>query len=87
MKYVIHKTKLTVRDSQELSFPFAAKFLCVKEKENEIFIWYSFAALEGFQMRTIVFIGAGRSFDPEGLTYIGTVFQRSFVWHIFEKCE
>jgi hypothetical protein len=85
MKKLIHKIHLET-DGQEIKLPLTSRILSCQLQNNRIVMWYEFRATEehNLRARTISIKGTGIPFEENiDATYIGTVQQLSFVWHIY----
>lgn len=66
--------------------PKDSKILSVHNQNGTICLWAMVSPRLVDETRTIEIIGTGNSFDEDvERTFIGTVLQSQFVWHIFER--
>lgn len=86
----IYKYLLPITDLQGVDLPKGAKILHVGEQEGGISLWAQVDTEAEKENRVFKIVGTGHPIAagdrPQGLTFIGTVIQRSapLVWHIFE---
>jgi hypothetical protein len=81
----IYKYPLTLADEQIVELPLASRILSVGMQDGGIFVW----ALVDEAARATVSVrfwirGTGHPADSLSFaTFLGTVFDRQFVWHVF----
>ena len=86
MKSRVWKYPLMLVESQVMKMPTDSVILSVQVQRGQICIWAQGNPLNKYEDRVIEMYGTGHVFgDAEGLKYLGTVQQRSFVWHIYER--
>lgn len=82
----IFKCKLYILDSQHISIPAGARFLCVQEQGTNLCLWALVDTKQPLTLRQIQIVGTGYIADgcfEEG--YIGTVQMKDgYVWHVFD---
>lgn len=92
MDRVIWKYQLATVARQTIDMPRGARILTVQLQANAITLW-AMANPDARPARRVIEIhGTGeRMRDPgltaPGLSYVGTVQQRGFVWHVFDGGE
>ena len=64
--------------------PEGAEILHVGDQNGTITIWALVDVETEFLYREFIIVGTGQQIPYDKYTHIGTVFQGSFVWHIFE---
>lgn len=83
MKKEIWKYKLTnMGIPQSFEIPLNARFLDVQLQGVDITLWFQVDPRIQKETRNFLIVGTGHPFD--GNSYLGTVQERQFVWHIFE---
>lgn len=80
----IWKFPLDVR-SQHLSIPMGAKLLTAQLQGAAITLWALCDPAAALMSVEVVVVGTGWQVNVDGLTYIATVQQGAFVWHVFAK--
>ena len=95
MKFLIYKYSFerpqNTYGTLELRLPVAAKILSCQVQHAQICFWVEFAAPdegEDFEVTTRIFhiIGTGHRFElTSSMSFIATVQQPPFVWHIYEE--
>lgn len=85
----IWKFKLDICDFQEIEMPIGSTILCFQMNDNIPCIWASVNEDAPRIKRSFVIVGTGNPMPtPTGVrTYIGTVQERIFVWHLFEVVD
>lgn len=84
----IWKFLLLLTDSQSLSMPENAQLLSVQLQDGAICLWALVNPDLPVESRTFEIHGTGKPIHCDtGILrrYIGTVQQRPFVWHVFER--
>lgn len=78
----IFKYEIGVTDDQEIILPHDFKVLTAQFKDEELCIW---ADTNGdYEVRLPIYVfGTGFAIYRRDLTYIATVQQDEFVWHIY----
>lgn len=86
-KYELQFTMGLGGTSCNVYVPKPVKLLTVGLQAGKIHAWYEVAKSEmNGETTEIKFFLFGTGWDvPEGLTYVGTVFQGSYVWHIYTE--
>lgn len=85
MESAIWEYTLLLTDSTVLDIPVASNILHVAEQHGQVTLWVRVDPTADKVKRVFVIVGTGNPFESEGLQYIGTVFDRSFVWHVHER--
>ena len=85
MKSVIYKYPLLPSVNSRVSIPEDHTFLRVENQGDQIMIWALVDPLSQEHLYDIKIVGTGHTIGGDGEIprYLGTVFQGSFVWHIF----
>jgi hypothetical protein len=78
-KYVINRV-----DVMCLDLPDGAEVLTAAMQNGDITLWILVDPNAELRKRPFYVVGTGNPFPPEAKTFIGTVFDGPFVWHIFE---
>lgn len=82
----IHNFPLVITDRQTISIDWDAKFLSVGIRNGQLCLWAMVNTENGYGRKNIRIIGTGHAIDnADYLTYIGTVIDGFFVWHVFEE--
>lgn len=70
-----------------LSFQYQQKTICAVTKQGFgiLYIWCLIDETQPKEIREFVMVGTGFEFDSSKLTYIGTVQEEQYVWHLFEN--
>ena len=81
----IYKYKISLLDKQELILPKQAKILSVQVQNGSICIWALVDENLEKEKRQVLIIGTGENIEDDLFvyTYIGTIQQAPYVWHIF----
>ena len=86
MRQVVYKYEVT---GTRVKLPTGYRILCVGQQGPSIMVWALVpagdAALNSYTEVTFRVHGTGHHFDGGGQTYLGTVEQGPFVWHVFEE--
>lgn len=82
---VIYKYPLKITEAQQLELPISCTILSAQMQNGELCLWGIVEPDEEKKMFTVKICGTGQEFDCNNQQYIGTVQDRSFVWHIFIK--
>lgn len=88
MSLVIWKETLQLHSGIQTFFiPDKSRILKIKyDQANEVNLWFLCNPHNSYDRRDFQVIATGQPMEhEENLDYIDTVFQDSFVWHIFEK--
>lgn len=81
----IHKYPIQLTDAQWVKMPAQAEILSVGMQNGVMCLWAIVDPV--FNTRDdkyICIVGTGNPFDGVYKKFIGTVFDRDFVWHVFE---
>lgn len=82
----IFKYEFEVADEVTLDLPFETDVLSVGTQNfGRICIWALVVPGARLVKRKFVVRGTGHPIDMDGLKFLGTVFDSTFVWHVFEK--
>lgn len=86
---VIYKYRLKREDKQEINLPSFSRILKFGKQGESLCLW-ALVPRESvsFETRIIEILGTGwetPQYDEFNLTYLDTIFDNEFVWHIFEK--
>jgi len=84
----VWKVKITaLKQKQDVVVPSGAEFLCAKEQDGEMQLWFKCDDDAEQSVRTIVVVGTGHDIPDGNLRYVDTVltFGGSLVWHVFER--
>lgn len=92
MSEVIYKYHLSFFKEQTISLPIDAKILTVAMQGDSMYMWAShhfpkqaYHSSTMYDWRTIFIIATGEEVPNLPTKYIGTVFAKGFVWHVYEK--
>ena len=80
----IYKYPLELNDAQMVLLPPNYKILHVGEQNRQLTMWAAVEPSPEIVEVMIEIIGTGNDYNPEGKTFLGTVIQGEFVWHIFK---
>ena len=83
----IYKYALSIGDQQLVFMPQGAKTLCVQVQDGHICLWCEVVSVNPPVPRTVRVFGTGHPIWTEAHSYIGTVQQGGFVWHIYISDE
>ena len=79
----IYKYKL--KDGRGVEMPIGAKVLTIQKQNGLPYIWALVDTDAEFDFRYFEIVGTGRDFpEADDFTYINTIQDGPFVWHIFE---
>lgn len=82
----IYKYPIKLADVQTLNLPFGAEILTIQMQHGNLCLWAKVQENVGdTEARTIEVFGTGQPMDFDSRTYIATVQDGSFVWHVFER--
>lgn len=82
----IYKYPIKVTDVQEVKMPFGAKIICAQLQNEVVTLWAECETFNSNTSRTIEIFGTGHQIDGQySRTYVGTVQQGGFVWHVYER--
>ncbi len=80
----IWKFPIEIIDHPSVQMPFGSMVLHAGAQNGNLFLWALVDPDEPMAERCFAIYGTGRN-GPESTTgYVGTIFDGSFVWHIFE---
>lgn len=86
----IYKYKLKITDEQMLTLPKYSEYVNCSMQDGELCVWILVDPdeKEMFTMKVLV-IGTGNPIehDLDYYEYMNTVFDRTFVWHIYGQIE
>ena len=83
----IYKYALEITDRQEIKLPHGAKILHVGMQGETLCLWAQVRAENSLAGRVIWVFGTGNPMDEGAAltaTYLGTVMDRMFVWHVYD---
>jgi hypothetical protein len=87
----IYKYPISNTDKQTIQMPRGALILTAGMQENDIYLWAQVYDNNPMADRQIEIIGTGFPIEENEaigyLSYINTVFDGAFVWHIFERLQ
>ena len=81
---MIYKYPLRVTDEQDIEMPQNAVPLTVQDQHATLTLWVLVDTEQPTRARTIHIVGTGHPLPTVHGSYIGTVQQRSLVWHVFD---
>ena len=81
---IVYKYNLGFKSEQDIYIPIGGKFLCAKNQDGNIVVYYLVDKSEDVLPHTLLIVGTGWEI-PEELKYLDTVMIDEFVWHIFER--
>jgi len=85
MNTVILKQKLFFTENiQRVLMPKGAKIVEVREEDRFPALWFQCDPSQEEETRSFLIRGTGHGIE-DGFTYVGTVHDHPFVWHILEK--
>jgi hypothetical protein len=86
-KQVIWKQEIAVADEQSVRLRSPGEIIHFGIDPNgHLCIWFTADPNNfGTVNKTLKMTGTGIVYDPDGLKFIGTVRQGSFMWHLFEQ--
>lgn len=80
----IYKYELAITDYQEIFMPIGAKILTAQLQHDHIAIWALVHKGGPMEARKFLICGTGNPVAELCGTYIATVQQNQFVWHVFD---
>ena len=83
----IWKYPLLGIDRQRIRLPKDAQILSVQMQGKELCVWALVTPLNEPEVRYIEIFGSGVMIPSAARTYLGTVQDSGFVWHIFERVQ
>ena len=84
-QHVIYKYPLEEGiGSQQVELPAGARILCAQMQGPSLFLWAIVNPVHPFEHRNFFVVGTGQPFPEGTASYISTVQQGPFVWHVFE---
>lgn len=84
MTKVIWKFHLPVEDEFNIKMPIGAEILKIHDQGGVGYMWVLLDESRVKVVRRFKTVGTGHEMKMD-LAYIGTYFDKQFVWHIFEK--
>jgi hypothetical protein len=81
----IYKYPLTLQYSQVVSMPKGAKILSCQMQGDVICLWATVDPSQPNFPRYITIYETGQKVHSTESTYLGTVLEHQFVWHVFEE--
>lgn len=72
-----------VFDVDDLKLPADAVPLCVDRQHSDITLWYTVDPSKPHAPERAIWIVATGAVAPDNATYVGTVQQPPYVWHVF----
>jgi len=88
MNDTIYKYPLAQKDRQIIDMPSGAECLSVHLQNGDVCLWALVNKAQASTDRVVIrIVGTGNPFDRNGLTFIGTVIQGPFVWHVFREVQ
>lgn len=84
----IWKYELSRYSKLAIQMPKGANILCAKHFQGNTYIWAEVNVpddTEELETRYFAIYGTGWEMDLDNSKYIGTVFDNTFVWHIYEE--
>lgn len=84
MNRTIWKTTLAVADVQQIQVPAGAEFLCAKEQQGHICVWFRCDPSAPIEPRKIAIVGTGHPAPADG-RYLGTASLHGgeLMFHVF----
>ena len=82
--HYIYKYKITSINSGKIEMPKGAKILTCQLQGRDMCLWAIVEAAAETEIRQFDVYGTGFPIEPTGHTYISTVQDGGFVWHVFE---
>jgi hypothetical protein len=85
MNHRILKYSLEITDRQTLRIPgFLLRPVLVGEQAGILCLWVAVPQDAPVNDHEIIIVGTGHVFDPEGLSFLGSVqMSNGLVWHVF----
>lgn len=80
----VYKYRLKLVDITEVDMPDGAEILCCQMQHDTICLWALVDPKADRNYRAFAIYGTGHSIVHDTLTYIATVQQGPYVWHVFE---
>lgn len=68
---------------QTISWFHNGKPLSFQDQDGALCLWVEVDTTQVQHGMTVLVVGTGHEFDPEGLQYVGTTQQGIFVWHCY----
>jgi hypothetical protein len=85
VKQVIFKYVIELIERQVIAMPEGAQVRSVQMQHGQIVMWAQVDPDVPKEDRTFAVVGTGHvEIDPDGMEYVESVQDGSFVWHIFE---
>jgi len=83
---VIYKYQFEIDDRVVIDLPEHARVLTVQMQRGVPTLWASFQpdTPQRYRHREFRIVGTGHEFSESGLSYVGSIQEREFVWHVFE---
>lgn len=87
MSAFIHKQALAIQDRTEILVPRGSQILKVAMQDGRLTVWYRFNDRMDDRRDRMLFriVGTGHPHDASSGTYIDSVFDGPFVWHVFHS--
>lgn len=71
----------------EVQLPKGAKILTVSHQNGNFVMWAEVDTERVPEHRTFVVFGTGWEMPDVKMSYVGTIFEGAFVWHVYEVLE
>lgn len=82
---VVYKYPLSLVSKQHVQMPLGAKILSVAKQREQLCLWALVDTEAVSYARLIEIHGTGQRFkQSESQSFVGTVFDVPFVWHVFD---
>ena len=84
----IYKYELQILDEQQVIIPKGANILSVQVQDNKLYFYTLVDTDKEYTVETFLVLGTGNPIEydiEKDYKHVGTVQQRSFVWHVFMK--
>lgn len=81
----IYKYTLDLKDKQQIELPLDADILSVQVQAEKICLWAKVSSTLPKEKRTIYIYVTGTEIEKDNSSYVGTVQDGIYVWHIFIK--
>ena len=71
-----------------VEMPIGAKILTIEDQDDRLYIWALVDTDAEYEFRYFTIVGTGQDFpEADDYTYINTIQDGPFVWHIFELID
>jgi hypothetical protein len=85
----IWKFPIVLKDRNWLTMPRGARFITAQIQDHNMCVWAHVQPEAQSEPVRVDVVGTGHDYDADGMSYLATMQQGPFVWHVFvpEECR